>query len=473
MEIIKRLHLKSFAKQAAKLIVCIILCFCLIFAYSYKEPAHAAPVVGVGGAIVIGLCMAALGVTISAAVGNPAAQAFFQDLADKSNGLINDFTNQVKTGTENIVNVTKEQLQYVGDTLKAGWSAAEDIKKYEKIWPYGWNFDNPKLDAVFYEHAFQITPIGQFYVPNNSTIYSHVTFLGFVTRATEGLGGSQKWQSNIMLDGQLNVQMDSYYSGVAHFKIGSDTKVYEGTSVPGWNNISTYGCTFGITQFIFAKVTLLDGDIRYALLWPGGYQILEKQTDSTIPSGAFPLPMTAWNYNGKSVGVPGETTEQVIQRLTDRISQLEADGTRSYPLVNTGSNTQIDNNTRTQTQTDTAGQEVATEAEKDASEAANEGQDTSTPKPIDMPDLSLPMLITKKFPFSLPFDLYNAFGNLVAPSKPPVYTINFLNVPALHWNYSVTLDLTPYDKLATVSRWGFSLLFIIGLILITRKLIGA
>ena len=97
------------------------------------------------------------------------------------------------------------------------------------------------------------------------------------------------------------------------------------------------------------------------------------------------------------------------------------------------------------------------------------------PKPIDPPKVGLPtlpeVLFTQKFPFCIPWDLYNSVASLAAPPKPPNFTIPFLKVDRLGWDFDITLDLTEFEPLAKISRWGFSVLFLLGLMYGTRKLI--
>lgn len=89
-------------------------------------------------------------------------------------------------------------------------------------------------------------------------------------------------------------------------------------------------------------------------------------------------------------------------------------------------------------------------------------------------DMDIPELIfTKKFPFSIPYDCFNAVKNLVAPATAPVWTFPFnINISGCNINKNITLDMTTVSPLVAVLRWGLSLIFIMGLIVVTRKLIG-
>jgi hypothetical protein len=96
-----------------------------------------------------------------------------------------------------------------------------------------------------------------------------------------------------------------------------------------------------------------------------------------------------------------------------------------------------------------------------------------TPNKPSIPALSLPEILFKeKFPFCLPWDVYNVFANLVAEPEAPVFEIpmkwEFLDI-----DYTLTIDFSMFDEIAKISRFFSSLGFVVFLILISRKVIGA
>ncbi len=84
--------------------------------------------------------------------------------------------------------------------------------------------------------------------------------------------------------------------------------------------------------------------------------------------------------------------------------------------------------------------------------------------------LKITPVLSKKFPFSIPYDLYNSVKALNAPSQCPKWTIDFSGV--LYGAVPFTIDFKPFEPLARVVRWGTLVIFNIGLILITRQIIG-
>lgn len=69
------------------------------------------------------------------------------------------------------------------------------------------------------------------------------------------------------------------------------------------------------------------------------------------------------------------------------------------------------------------------------------------------------------FPFCIPWDLYNTFAIMAAPPQVPVFEFQILGV-ALTW------DLSPFGFLASIQRWAIYIIFLVGLMVSTRSLIG-
>lgn len=94
-------------------------------------------------------------------------------------------------------------------------------------------------------------------------------------------------------------------------------------------------------------------------------------------------------------------------------------------------------------------------------------------KPGGLPTLTLPEILFKtKFPFCLPWDLYNVFVLLNAEPVAPKFDIPF-KLDRLGIDYTFSVDLSEYEQLALISRVSLSVMFIIALILLSRKVIGA
>lgn len=85
-------------------------------------------------------------------------------------------------------------------------------------------------------------------------------------------------------------------------------------------------------------------------------------------------------------------------------------------------------------------------------------------------DIDTPDIITDKFPFSLPFDIHRTFTLLAADPEAPKFTFP-IEMEGV-FSYKIVVDLSEYEWIASVVRWFLFIIFVIGLILATNKLIG-
>ena len=85
-------------------------------------------------------------------------------------------------------------------------------------------------------------------------------------------------------------------------------------------------------------------------------------------------------------------------------------------------------------------------------------------------DIKTPDTIIDKFPFCLPFDIYTIFNLLSAQPVAPEFEIPFEMEG--YFEYTIDVDLSEFETVATIVRWFLYIIFIIGLILVTNKLIG-
>lgn len=81
--------------------------------------------------------------------------------------------------------------------------------------------------------------------------------------------------------------------------------------------------------------------------------------------------------------------------------------------------------------------------------------------------------LSGKFPFCIPFDLvdcFKSFGSNEA-AEAPKWDMTF-RIPGTNKDYEFSVDLSMFDKYIPIFRSGVLILFLIGLIIGTRKLIG-
>ena len=110
---------------------------------------------------------------------------------------------------------------------------------------------------------------------------------------------------------------------------------------------------------------------------------------------------------------------------------------------------------------------------------ANPSDIISYEKAIEYPD-GVPKVdssgLFDKFPFCLPVDIYNMITGFYAPAEAPRYVIPiklFQQNDGYLIDYSLVVDFNFLDPVIPIIRYGTSFIFIVGLILITRKMIGA
>lgn len=110
----------------------------------------------------------------------------------------------------------------------------------------------------------------------------------------------------------------------------------------------------------------------------------------------------------------------------------------------------------------------------DALEKVNE--DTPTKPDPDEPSEDYPFVLpegaydlTKKFPFSIPFDIVRAFKKLSSDSIPPNLSFKYYFEP-INYTFKVDIDLDDYRTVLEIFRIGETILFVIGLGMVTGKL---
>lgn len=109
----------------------------------------------------------------------------------------------------------------------------------------------------------------------------------------------------------------------------------------------------------------------------------------------------------------------------------------------------------------------------DTDNPSNPGEGTDTDKPsVNWPsagDISLPKLIISKFPFCIPFDVARLIGLLEADPKTPIFHVP-LKVGTI-LDEEIVLDLSQWDNAVRIIRWGELIVFVAGLVLVTRNYI--
>lgn len=85
-------------------------------------------------------------------------------------------------------------------------------------------------------------------------------------------------------------------------------------------------------------------------------------------------------------------------------------------------------------------------------------------------DVETPSFIIDKFPFCIPFDIYKLFNILSAEPQAPHFQIPITIVDGEPVN--IDIDLSEWDWIAEIVRWFMWIIFVVGLLALTNKLIG-
>lgn len=80
-------------------------------------------------------------------------------------------------------------------------------------------------------------------------------------------------------------------------------------------------------------------------------------------------------------------------------------------------------------------------------------------------DSLLSLDFKEKFPFCLPWDLYNSVSLIAQPASVPKFQVNIKSA-------QIDIDFETFEPLASISRIFFTLIYSISLIMISRRLIG-
>lgn len=446
----------------------------LIWGYSYKEPTVAyASEVEIGVAIdeALTAAMKALGIGVAASVTAPMYQVILEHL--KTSAVMTAFAGctGAVVGGKTIYNLTTNFLTEVGNQIKATYDTAlsnyesntllnniptalQSNMSYNKYADelfaslgfaapyfiyYNGSASDPRISAY---KILGVIPYPA--VVDQSYTYSCGNVICYYKKSSDGIdvryNTSQSWSPTKIVP---LITGTSIGYVIAYSVVGYS----------GWN----YVCTSGQLTYGSLSNTFGIGNDTAVPVAPG-YDVYGTDTDKWFADGYSAL---------------NNSVSDVVGRVGDAVGVTGQDGTKSIPVsIPVGSDTDVSKG-READQDSTLGKDVATDADKEKDATTNTGKDTTLPKPAALPDLSLPEVVFKdKFPFCLPWDLYTAFSNLVAAPTPPEWNVPF-TVKSMNFTQNMTIDFSQFSTLAAILRWGLSLIFIIGLILVTRKLIGA
>lgn len=87
----------------------------------------------------------------------------------------------------------------------------------------------------------------------------------------------------------------------------------------------------------------------------------------------------------------------------------------------------------------------------------------------ELQELELPSALLTKFPFCIPWDVYNIFAMLNKPPVEPRFEIPFVIENIVDYEFVIEFD--QFENLFVIARWFILALFCLGLIIMTRNMI--
>lgn len=157
-----------------------------------------------------------------------------------------------------------------------------------------------------------------------------------------------------------------------------------------------------------------------------------------------------------------EDEEQKKNEQSSAVDDFIGDLTKPEPGTNPDPGTDPEPDTKP---------DPGTDPEPDTKPDPGTNPDTPPDVELEMPDLQFDL--KKIFPFCIPFDLFDLLSVLNAEPETPVL---HLNIPSLNPDHTITandltIDLSPLDGLMEIFRLGELVAFVVGLMLVTGRLI--
>lgn len=443
----------------------------------------------VGGAVVVASILASVGICIWASDADnrkaaaSACESIYQDCKSAVDDVITGAAiagagiASVTVPTKTIESVFNDAVQVIPQGLIKFKTTDEMLKEFQ--------MDTYSKNIIFSDvnkPNFKWSDISKF---------SSVQFLGRV---------KMPLYKDLKVDDLLNIPFENTNGTTLGFTFHwtySDSFIYATTSeiwVNGHHAADirhVYPSTYpSYGNYLYLLKVNLISDSYYILCVPATENSLPVWNCgwSDVISAERPIPVPAqdvfspsrdkWIADGTSA--MNTPIDKVVNRVKEKVGDKDGNIPMTVPRGKT-----IDDDTVRQRQADVLGKDISDTQDRNKDVATNktaEVPDTKTDdntKASDNDDTLPPALptsenpkkmkipannLSNKFPFSIPFDLYHAIKILAAPPEAPKFTVHFGKA-------SYVMDMSIFDPVATVARWGLSLLFLLGLIVLTDRVI--
>lgn len=250
----------------------------------------------------------------------------------------------------------------------------------------------------------------------------------------------------ILVDGlAVGLRAGTYYTGTKFdFRYGHYTYLYDGEIY--------------LNQFVAYKATEPDGDVYYDAyhadcVYDRGATNITTEYLAPVYTDTYYQNISPYELNILYNALAEKLqTQEITFDYTDTLDQIE---------------------NHSEEQLQVSQDQLLEQAQiKDLLEQIKAGQGGTTKTELQEKDLNIPEThnLTWKFPFCVPFDLIALVGALNATPKDPKWEIPF-HIESLGFDDLITLDLTTFEPVTVVLRVVTTIAFLLGLIIVTRKMI--
>lgn len=421
--------------------------------YSFKKPVevHATAIPVVAIEVAIAAAMTALGIGVAGTVSNQDYSQMIEKI--KTNAVEQAYANCTAAivAGKTVVNMTHEFLWTVGTQF---------MLLYNAIFPPA---VPPVGDGVTLSGDITVSTLSEWLGTSSVVIQDTSQVMHDLTIVSTFISdiGDQVIQFGASGEGQNYI----YISSAGGYLIAKE-------GYPGYSKTTIYSHAIQSGYAIYVCRVLRNISGRFlpfyvCLLHFGDRWVLDNRYTSSY-EGQDEFNVARDKFYADGLSALNNTLSDVLDKMRDRLGLgTDVDVPVSVP------SDKVDDKLRDVTQDKVLGKDIATEDDKAKDEDTNKDKDTTPPKPGDLPNIKVPSAITKKFPFSIPWDFARILGAFYPTERKAPYFEWPIKFQRLGINEKIVLDLSSFDGIADIARWFEFAAYALGLILLTRKLIGA
>lgn len=438
----------------------------MIVSFTFYKPMKAkAAVTGtlIVGGIVVAAAAAALGIGVAAAVSNESYGQKCQDIWDHIDSNVKKNINAMQTAGSVVTGfLSSEFLHAVVDGFRSHYqdsgavSMINDPQQLCKL--FDWNIENYGTNSRY--------GVGLALMRG---ALKNVTLLAEYT-ASSGMSISLPYCQVAFGNIQTGYNVPNFYNISA-------------TVANGWN-IDTLG-QFNVKDALnysskYAVIQATYGTNQYCYylfndsISGNGICVYPNSDVVVTPSTPDVYNPANENFFAQGVSVLNNKVDDVISRVASAEGVLNGIQVYLPPIV--GTLTNINDQIKSLTQSQVTQKDVTTTDDKTKNDDTNKNRNSNPPKNPDMPDLTLPTGIQKKFPFCLPWDLAALYKLFQVSPKAPRWDVPInIDQGMIHVHQTYKFDMNSngvMDNFLPVFKWFLNLTVVAGLIFLFKKIVS-